>query len=111
VFEAPPSVGFSQIVISQHSELASTGALLLSVLFSMNLMLAVLNMIPVPPLDGSGAIGLLLSEDAARRYNQAVTGSGLAIIGLVIAWQISWVIFRPIFLFSVNLLHPGFSYG
>ena len=36
-------------------------ALLLSVLFTLNLLLCVFNLIPVPPLDGSGALGLLLA--------------------------------------------------
>jgi Zn-dependent protease len=111
VFLPPESVFFSQIVVSNSSELASAGGMLLSVLFSMNLLLAVLNLIPVPPLDGAGALGLVLPEDTARRYQDFVTGSGLGIIGIVIAWQLVDEIFHPIFLLLVNWLHPASHYG
>ena len=111
VFLPPESVFFSQIVVSNSSDLASAGGMLLSVLFSMNLLLAVLNLIPVPPLDGAGALGLVLSEDTARRYQNFVTGSGLGIIGIVIAWQLVGKIFHPIFLLLVNWLHPASHYG
>jgi Zn-dependent protease len=111
VFLPPESVFFSQIVVSSSSDLASAGGMLLSVLFSMNLLLAVLNLIPVPPLDGAGALGLVLPEDTARRYQDFVTGSGLGIIGIVIAWQLVDEIFHPIFLLLVNWLHPASHYG
>jgi Zn-dependent protease len=111
VFLPPESVFFSQIVVSNSSDLASAGGMLLSVLFSMNLLLAVLNLIPVPPLDGAGALGLVLPEDTARRYQDFVTGSGLGIIGIVIAWQLVDEIFHPIFLLLVNWLHPASHYG
>ena len=32
-------------------------------------------------------------------------------LGILIAWRIFGVIFRPIFMFSLNLLHPGVQYG
>jgi hypothetical protein len=38
----------------------------LSILFSLNLLLAAFNMLPVPPLDGITAIGLVLSENARK---------------------------------------------
>src|SRR5208282_1098394 len=38
-------------------------AILLFVLFSLNLLLGVFNLLPVPPLDGSSAIMLLMSEN------------------------------------------------
>jgi len=49
---------------------ASGAALVLSILFSLNLLLGLFNLLPIPPLDGFGAVGLLLSEDAAARFQQ-----------------------------------------
>ena len=110
IFHAPESVFFSQVAASDASALAASAALLLSILFSMNLMLAVLNLIPVPPLDGAGALPLLLSEQATRRYRE-LAHSGFAVIGILLAWQLLDVIFEPIFLSLVNALHPEAHYG
>ena len=107
VFSLSPSPFFTQVAFSNVSDLAAAGALLLSVLFSMNLLLAILNLIPVPPLDGSGVLGLLLPEDSARRYHRFMTTSGLGIIGIVIAWQLTDEVFWPVFFLSVDVLFPG----
>ena len=40
----------------------------LYVLFSLNLLLGTFNLLPVPPLDGSTAIMLLMDETTAGRY-------------------------------------------
>ena len=109
VFHAPASVSFSRIAESD-SPLASSGALLLSVFFSMNLLLALLNLIPVPPLDGFGALPLLLSPAATRRFRQ-LASSGFAVIGILLAWRLIDVIFHPIFLLLVNALHTDMHYG
>ena len=110
VFQAPESVFFSQVATSAASPLAASSALLLSVFFSMNLLLAVLNLLPFPPLDGAGALPLLLPDAAARRFRE-LGRSAFAWIGILIAWQLIDVIFHPIFLAAVNLLHPGARYG
>jgi Zn-dependent protease len=110
LFHAPASVSFSRVVESEHSGLAASGALLLSVFFSMNLLLALLNLIPVPPLDGAGALPLLLPERAAARYRE-LSSSGFAILGILIAWRLIDLIFQPVFLLLVNALHPQLQYG
>jgi len=110
LFQAPESVLFSRVVSSDVSPLAESSALLLSVLFSMNLLLAVLNLIPVPPLDGAGALPLLLSNETGQRFRDLGQGA-FAWFGILIAWQVIDVIYEPIFLAVVNLLHPDVHYG
>ncbi|HXK22552.1 MAG TPA: site-2 protease family protein [Myxococcota bacterium] len=110
LFQAPESISFSRVAISEVSPLAESGALLLSTFFSMNLLLAILNLIPVPPLDGAGALPLLLSPEATRRY-RALSRSGFAIFGILLAWRLLDVLFDPIFLTLVNALHPDAHYG
>jgi Zn-dependent protease len=110
LFDSPESISFSRVAISEVSPLAESGALLLSVFFSMNLLLAILNLIPVPPLDGAGALPLVLSPEAARRY-QALSRSGFAVFGILLAWRLLDVLFEPIFLTLVNALHPDAHYG
>jgi len=118
VFGAPDSVRFGHVADAAAAAEPSGSsvwpalAFLLGVFFSMNLVLAALNLIPLPPLDGSGAVPLLLSESAALRYQQFLWSQPmLGWIGILVAWRIFDGIFPPIFLFFVNLLHPGAHYG
>jgi Zn-dependent protease len=82
-----------------------------SIVFSLNLVLLVLNMIPLPPLDGSGALGLLLPEDVAARYQQAVRESGIGWIGMLLVFWFFPRIFEPVFWGVVHLLYPEVRYG
>ena len=77
-------------------------------LFTLNLLLFVFNLIPVPPLDGSGAVSLLLQEDTARRFQLALRQRpALGLVGLVVAWFFFGEIFRPIWSGAVGLLYAG----
>lgn len=107
LFAGPDRIGFARVVAATEPGMMGTVALFLSMFFTLNLLLFVLNMIPVPPLDGSGALPLLLPEDMARRYQDAVAGSALAWVGILIAWNVFGAIFTPIFVFAINLLYPG----
>ena len=112
VFGPPPAVTFDQVVIAQGPGAWQGAAFLLSVLFSLNLLLAIFNMIPVPPLDGSGAVPLLLSDGATARYQQFVWGQpALAWLGILVAWQLLPSVFQPLWLLAINLLYPGVAYG
>jgi Zn-dependent protease len=85
-------------------------ATLLSVLFSLNLILCLFNLLPVPPLDGSGVVQLLLSERAARRYQELVYQPMLGLMGIVIAWRLFGQIFHPLIRLALDLLYPGLGY-
>jgi Zn-dependent protease len=81
------------------------------VVFSLNLLLAVFNLLPLPPLDGSGAVPLLLSPSATARYQDFLWHNrGLGILGILIAWQLFNYVYDPVFLFAINLLYPGAGY-
>jgi Zn-dependent protease len=112
VFEAPGAVRFGHVAEAGASGPWPAVAFLLGVFFSMNLVLGALNLIPLPPLDGSGAAALLLSERTALRY-QAFLGSQpmLGWVGILAAWWIFREIYPPIFLLFVNWLHPDAHYG
>ncbi len=112
VLAAPESVRFDHLADATGGVWTSV-AFFLSVLFSLNLVLLCLNLIPRPPLDGSAALPLLLSEDAAGRYQEFLLGSGrtFAFIGMFAAWKLFDILFEPIFLAAVNLVYPGVRYG
>ena len=112
LFEAPSAVSFDRIVTSQVSGVWPTVAFLLSVFFSLNLLLAVFNLIPVPPLDGSGVIPFFLSPEATSWYQNVIwSNQTFSWLGILLAWQVFDVIFHPLWLFVVNFVHPGFHYG
>lgn len=111
VFEVPASVGFGAITTGVGSVVATGLALVVSVFFTLNLVLFALNLIPLPPLDGSAAIGLLLPEHTTRRYQDALAQTGYAWLGLLAAWWIFPKLYHPLFLAAVNLLYPEASYG
>jgi Zn-dependent protease len=111
-FAAPMSVGFDRIVEAPGGGLPGVAALVLSVIFSLNLLLAVFNLIPFPPLDGSGVLPVVLPERTMAAYRSILSSRpGLAWIGIILAWMIFDRVFPPIWLAAVNLLYPGTGYG
>ncbi|HXE58904.1 MAG TPA: site-2 protease family protein [Gemmatimonadales bacterium] len=111
LFFAPDSVRFGHLAGTEAAGLWPGIAFFLSVVFSLNLLLAAFNLLPLPPLDGSGAMPLLLTERASRRYQEFLWGSpGVSWLGILVAWQVFDFVFDPIFLGAVNLLYPGVVY-
>jgi len=110
-FDSPDSVGYAAVTAASGGGLWTGLAMLVSMLFSLNLILTVLNLIPLPPLDGSGALPLVLSEAVTRRYHEFSRQPAFQWIGLLVAWNLFGPIFRPIFLLAVNLLYPGSHYA
>jgi Zn-dependent protease len=111
VFVPPASLGFGDLVSAPHSPVAAGVGLVLSVFFSLNLVLLVLNLIPVPPLDGYGALGLLLPESTVLRYQDAVAHSGAAWLGILVAWFLFGRVFGPVFWLCIGWLYPEMRYG
>jgi Zn-dependent protease len=112
VFLAPESVSFGHLAATDGGGLWGGAAQMLGAFFSVNLLLAVLNLLPLPPLDGSGALPLLMSTGMARRYQELLWRTpALGLLGLMLAWRLCDAIFDPIFIGAVNLLYPGVTYG
>ena len=112
LFAAPQSINFGEIIDTTGDGWWPAAARMLGVFFSLNLLLCTFNLLPFPPLDGSGALPLLLSPAATTRYQNFIWGNpALGLIGIFIAWQVFPSIFRPLFAMAVSLLYPGVSYG
>lgn len=82
-----------------------TGGLVafLSILFIENVLLGAFNLIPVPPLDGATAIGLILPESAMRSFNGFMRQPGFGMIGLLVAWRAFDYVFDPVYDFSLDV--------
>jgi Zn-dependent protease len=110
LFYAPDSINFSHIVASRQEGLLGGVATLLSIMFSLNVLLFIFNLIPLPPLDGSGAIPLVVSREKAGAYMDLIHSSPFSFLGIFIAWKVFDFIFDPIHLLFINLLYPGAGY-
>jgi len=112
VFFAPESVHFGLVTASDANATWDAVGRLLSVIFSLNLLLFVFNLLPFPPLDGSAAITLLMSRKTTTRYQEFLWSTPmLGWLGLVVAWQLFDVLFNPVFTAAVSLIYPGVRYG
>jgi Zn-dependent protease len=111
VLEPPQHLAFTEIVAADAGGPWPLVALALSILFTLNLLLFAFNLIPLPPLDGAGAVALLVGADAARRFRRRLADPRLAWLGLLFAWFAIGRLFRPLFRLAIALLYPGLSYG
>jgi Zn-dependent protease len=114
VFQAPGSVSFERITEvvdpTTASALIRFGATFLSILFFQNLLLGSFNLLPVPPLDGSTGITLLMSERMALRFLEFIRDPTFSMLGILAAWYLFDEVFDPIFTLALNALYPGVGY-
>ena len=105
-FSIPESVTFAHMVSATRPGFPEGLAQFLSILFSLNLMLGAFNLLPLPPLDGATAIGLLFSERAALRIAEFSRHPMFSLLGILVAWQVFGKLAGPIFRFGAALLYP-----
>ena len=112
VFWAPERIHFGFIASSHASVTWEAMARLLSVVFSLNLLLFAFNLLPFFPLDGSAVITLLMNRETTKRYQEFLWSTPmLGWIGLLVAWKLFDFVFGPVFTAAVNLIYPGVTYG
>ncbi|MBK8011878.1 MAG: site-2 protease family protein [Deltaproteobacteria bacterium] len=105
---APSHIGFDHVVAT------ATGGnnaltVVLSILFSLNLILATFNLLPVPPLDGHGVVPLFLSPRLASRWHDLFREGMFGMIGLFVAWSLYGKIFSSVFFGAIGLLYSGLA--
>jgi len=110
-FYPPESITFSNVTAAVNAGWANSIAVMISILFTLNLVLFVFNLLPIPPLDGSSLVPLVLDSENADKYKAFVSQPSVSIVGLIIAWQFFGFLFEPVHLFALNLLYPGYHYG
>ena len=83
----------------------AAGALtfILYLMLLLNLVLFFFNLIPIPPLDGSGAIGLFLSEENARRLQLMFLQPGFAMAGMIFAYFFGGRLISPLVFWTIDL--------
>jgi len=106
---APAKVGFSRLAEAAPGfgpdSLLHPLAAALSIGLSLNLLLFLFNLLPLPPLDGSGVVRGLFPESLGRLIDGLTSHPMMGILGLVVAWQLFPHVFMPLFLIMLALLH------
>lgn len=110
-FKPPERISFTQVTASAGDGPLAGVVVPLSLLFSLNLLLCIFNLLPLPPLDGSAVIPALLPSQAAERYAALMSQPFMSLLGLVVAWQLFNPVYYPIQLAALRLLYPGVHYG
>jgi Zn-dependent protease len=82
-------------------------ALVLSVVFSLNLLLLTFNLLPVPPLDGSNLPLLFLPPGAAAKYREFMSGGSFHLIGLFVAFKLFGMVYPSIRRVAFEILYLG----
>lgn len=104
-FAVPTSFGFTSLVAPAGGATSEALASFISILFAQNLLLGAFNLLPVPPLDGATAIGLLMPEQMALKFIDFMRQPGFSLLGLIVAWRFFGSFFWPIFSFAVHALY------
>ncbi len=109
----PVTPSFSQIVAPATPGGIGEGvATILSLFFSLNILLGFFNLIPFPPLDGYGVLGLFTTETGALRLQALRLKMGaFSFLGLVIAWQLFDRIYPDIFALGLNAFYAGYRFS
>jgi len=77
----------------------------LSVALSLNVLLLVLNLIPLPPMDGSGVLHGLFPNSFGRLLDSLRANPAMSLLGLGVAWLIFPHVFTPVFGIVLSLLY------
>ena len=112
VFYAPDRISFGLVAASQAGATWEAVSRVVSVVFSLNLLLFAFNLLPFFPMDGSAVITLLMSRETTKRYQEFLWSTPmLGWIGLLVAWKLFDFVFDPVFTAAVSLIYPGVRYG
>ncbi len=69
---------------------------LLKMLIFLNLILALFNLLPLPPLDGNAVVMIFMQESTARKFMELMAQPMMPLIGIVIAWKVFPAMVGPI---------------
>ncbi|HWM94373.1 MAG TPA: site-2 protease family protein [Thermoanaerobaculia bacterium] len=106
IYDLPAQPVFERLVVAtEPGSLAEAAAVPLSILFFLNLLLFLFNLLPLPPLDGSAVLPAFMSNETAARYNAFLHQPMVSLLGLIVAWRVFPFLFSPVINFVLRLLY------
>ena len=108
----PGAISTDGIVEPAASGIATGAATILSVFFSLNLLLGCFNLLPIPPLDGFGVLGLFTNSEGALKLQalrMRMRGFGM-LIGVLIASQLLGYVYGPLLENGVRLIYIFYKF-
>jgi Zn-dependent protease len=113
IFYPPDSVSFTRVVEATADGLPKAAAVLVSILFTLNVLLCVFNLIPITPLDGMALMEFILRGQTLAYYRALMAHPGIRAFGIFIAWMIMDFVYGPIHTLALNALYiwRGITYG
>lgn len=104
------AIGLKLFTIFNISFLTTIGSLFIVPMITLNIVLAVFNLLPIHPLDGFKIVGGLLPEEKAREWSQLQRYGIIFLIMLIFPLGSNGsmldMIIRPVTSFLINLLVP-----
>jgi Zn-dependent protease len=88
----------------EHNSALAAIAMALSVLVNLNLMLAVFNLLPLPPLDGAHALEGFFPKTVGKWFDSLRSVPVLSLISMVAAWRVFPHLFTPIYIEFMTLV-------
>jgi len=83
-------------------------AVVLSVCFSLNLLLGCFNLLPFPPLDGYGVLGLFTTHNGAIWLQDfRLRIRAFSLLGLILGWRLIDAIYNPVVEAGLRILYAG----
>ena len=80
-------------------------ALALGVMFKLNVILCVFNLLPIPPLDGAGVLSGLFPASLGSLYARMNQIPAFSILGMLVAWQVAPYIVSPVWVAALRFLY------
>jgi Zn-dependent protease len=79
----------------------------LSIALALNLLLFLFNLLPIPPMDGSGVLHGLFPETIGVFLERLRASPIMGLLGLLVAWRLLGYVFWPVFSVIASLLYAS----
>ena len=105
IFVQPPLPASSPAVLANGPGFSIWAATLVNILFTLNLILLIFNLIPVPPLDGTAIGEFVFKGDMLYKYRMLLSHPSLRMFGIFIAWMVMSRIYAPVQIYVLKALY------
>ncbi|MEC8495517.1 MAG: hypothetical protein VXZ39_11365, partial [Planctomycetota bacterium] len=95
---------WADVVRGTGSPVAHSLAIFSSLLLVQNLLLFIFNLFPIPPMDGSAALPLVIPEGPMHKVRALFAEPWAPFVGLIVAWNLFPEVFYPAFRSVMKLL-------